>query len=203
MSHFDISEWTDFVRGVLPAERQAALDSHLAEGCPECAATCALLHKVASASAVDRAWIVPPALVTAAEAIFAGRQHVQPSLRERLLARLVFDNVGELQPAGARASHAVCRQLAFEAGDYYLDLSLGGDALQASLLGQFVNRKAPSTPLQGVPVLLLSGDQVVSRTLTNQFGEFSLDYRSRKNLRLCLPLTAEGAQIEVSLEELT
>lgn len=182
-------------------ERRAAMEGHLAEGCSECAATCAILQRAASASAADRAWNVPPELVTAAEAIFAERQRVQPSLGQRILARLVFDNAGELQPLGARTTHAVCRQVAFEAGDYYLDLSVGGDAVEASLLGQLVNRSTPSVALNGVPVLLLSGGQVVGRTHTNQFGEFSLDYRPRKHLRLCLPLAAEGTQIEVALEE--
>jgi hypothetical protein len=202
MSHFDISEWTDLARGVLPDERRAALDGHLAEGCPECASAYAILRKAASVAAADRAWNVPPALVTAAEAIFAEQQRVRPPLLSRIFARLIYDNIGELQPLGARAGHGASRQVAFDAGDYYLDLSVGGEGVQVSLLGQFVSRKTPSVPLEGIPVLLVSEDSVIARTMTNQFGEFSLEYRSRKNLRLCLPVAAEGAQIEVPLEEL-
>ncbi len=203
MSHFEISEWTDFVRGVLPAERKAALENHLAEGCSDCAATCAFFRATVSASAADRAWNVPPEVVAAAEAIFAERQHVQPSLLSRIAARLIFDNIGELQPVGARAGQAVTRQVAFDAGDYYLDLSMGGDAMLCSLVGQFASKKAPAAPQANIPVLLVAGDTVVSRTVTNEFGEFSLEYQPRKNLRLCLPVAAEGTQVEVSLKELS
>jgi hypothetical protein len=202
MSHFEITEWTDFVRDVLAAERKAVLERHLAEGCPECAATCAVLRKAAVAAAADRAIDVPPELVAAAEAIFAERRQAKPSFLERIAARLIYDNIGEFQPSGARAGETVTRQVAFDAGDYYLDLTLGGDSTHCSLVGQFASKKAPSTPQADVPVLLLAGDTVVRRTVTNEFGEFSLDYRPRRNLRLCLPLAAEGTQVEVSLKEL-
>jgi len=200
MSHFDLSEWTDFVHGVLPHERRGALNRHLAEGCAECAGTYGLIRRVVQASAPVRAE-VPPELVAAAEAIFARRQRVQPSLLSRIVPHLIYDNIGELQPAGARGSAAVTRQVAFEAGDHYLDLSLSADAVETSLVGQLVNKKKPSAPQAGIPVLLISGELVVSRTITNDFGEFSLHYESQKNLRLCLRIEAEGSQIEVSLKE--
>jgi hypothetical protein len=202
MSHFEITEWTDFVRGVLGMERNAILEAHLAEGCPECASLCALLRRTASASAADREVQVPPDLVVAAEAIFAERRQARPPILSRIAARLIYDNIGELQPAGARAGEAVGRQAAFDAGDYYLDLTLGGDSTLCNLIGQFASKKSPSTPQADIPVLLLAGDTVISRTVTNEFGEFSLDYKPRKNLRLCLPVSAEGTQIEVSLKEL-
>jgi len=202
MSHFEITEWMDFVRGVLNAERRAALESHLEEGCSECASACALLQRTVEAAAADRAWNVPPELVAAAEAIFAERQQVQPSFLSRIAARLIYDNIGELQPAGARAGQAVTRQVAFDAGDYYLDLSMGGDSTHRSLVGQFASRKTPATPQANIPVLLIAGETVISRTMTNEFGEFSLEYQPRKNLRLCLPVAAEGTQVEVSLKEL-
>ena len=201
MSHFEITEWTDFVREVLSAERRAVIESHLEEGCPECASACAQLRRTAAASAADRAWNVPPELVTAVEAIFAERQHEKPSVLSRLAARLIYDNIAQLQPAGARAGQAVTCQVAFHAGDY-LDLSMGGDSTHRSLVGQFASKKAPATPPANIPVLLIAGDTVVSRTMTNEFGEFSLEYQPRKNLRLCLPVAAEGTQIQVSLKEL-
>lgn len=201
MSHFEISDWTDFVRGLLSVDQKAVMQNHLAEGCAECASTCNALQRIASAATADRAWNVPSELVTAAEAIFRERKHVLPSLLSRIAARLIYDNVGELLPAGTRAGQAVTRQLAFDAGDYYLDLSMGGDATQCSLVGQFASKKTPTTPQAGVLVLLIAGDTVVSRTVTNEFGEFSLEYQPRKNLRLCLPIAAEGTQIEVSLRE--
>ena len=202
MSHFDLAEWTDFVRGILPDERRATLDRHLAEGCAECAATRGLLQKVAQASAADRV-DVPSTLVTAAEAVFSKNQYHQPSLLSRIAAKLIYDNIGELQPAGARGAQGITRQVAFEAGDYYLDLSLGGDAVRTNLVWQFVSRKTPTAPQAGIPVLLVSGEVLVGRTITNEFGEFSLEYSPRENLRLCLPIMAEGSQIEVSLKEVS
>ena len=83
-----------------------------------------------------------------------------------------------------------------------MDLNISGDAANYTLVGQFANREAPQTPLSDVPVLLMAGDTVLGRTVTNAFGEFTLDYRSRKDLVLCLPLESQGTQIEVSLKEL-
>lgn len=202
MSHFDISEWTDFARGLLSLERRAVLESHLAAGCADCASTCRLLGKVVTASAADKNWAVPTELVAAAGAIFAAQQSIRPPLLERIVARLVCDSLGELQPLGARAAHTATRQVAFEAGDYHIDLSLDRNSARVSLLGQFASSKDPVAPLQGVPVLLMAGKHVAGRAVTNEFGEFSLEFRPRKNLRLCLPLAAEGAQIDIPLEEL-
>jgi hypothetical protein len=74
------------------------------------------------------------------------------------------------------------------------------EASRMSLLGQLLNRTAPSAPPAGMPVLLMAGDKVVARAVTNEFGEFTMDYRPRKNLRLCVPMQTEEARIEVSLE---
>ncbi len=201
MSHFDISEWTDFVRGVVGGERQAGMQGHLA-ACTACASTCALLRKVVSASLPDKAWKVPAELAASAEAIFASRQQVRPSLLERVVGRLVYDNLAELQPMGARAGYASSRQLAFQAGDYYLDLSIERDATRVSLLGQLGCRKEPAAAVPGVQVLLMAGVHLAARAVTNEFGEFSLEFRPRKNVRLCFPHVAGGAQIEIPLEDL-
>jgi hypothetical protein len=201
MSHFDISEWIDFARGVLPADRRVPLERHLADGCRDCADLRALLERANRAAAADREWAVPPECVSAAEAIFAEKLRLQPSFLSRLAARLVYDSFGEWQVAGVRSGRPVTRQLAFEAGEYCLDLSLTGDAAQTSLLGQLIHKTAASAPPDGTPVLLIAGETVVGRTTTNEFGEFSLEYQPHRSLRLCFALEREGCQIEVSLKE--
>jgi len=199
MSHFDLTEWADFVRDVLPEDVHRAMESHLAGECPECAAVCELLSKVHRAAQADSQCQVPSEVVDAAAAIFpSGRGERPPSLTV-LTAKLVFDTLNGLLPAGARGADLDSHQAAFEAGDYYLDLRFDREGAQVTLVGQLANRKAPSGSMEGMAVLVVSGEKVVGQTVTNQFGEFCLEYRPAGLVKLCIPIQHEGTQIEVAL----
>ncbi len=55
-----------------------------------------------------------------------------------------------------------------------------------TLVGQIVNRMRPDQPVSIVPVYLVSGKQFVAQGVCNAFGEFQLEYRPRRHMRLYL-----------------
>lgn len=188
MKHFDITRWADFIRGTGSREEQEEMQEHLLTGCESCARMRDLLQRfgetLLSAEATP---VVPAAVVQRAEAIFALRQPEKIGFAQ-VLARLVYDSFREPLPAGIRTGRSASRQVLYEAGEICIDLRLefeNGGAL-VSLVGQVSNRQQPHQSLAGVPLVLMSGPELLARTLTNQYGEFQLEYEPRTSLSLHL-----------------
>jgi hypothetical protein len=99
---------------------------------------------------------------------------------------LVFDSFREPLPAGVRSQHRVSRQTLYEAGDYAVDLrqehERGG--ARVTMVGQVASRKEPGRALAGVAVVLSSGSSVLAKTVSNEFGEFQMEYPPARDLRL-------------------
>ena len=202
MKHFDITEWADFVLGTLPADRRDAMASHLASQCPDCSAVRQLLQRVREVTAADALYSPPVDLVNAVANIPASRIPQKPRLLDRIVATLIYDSFGDLQREGARSEHSASRQLALRAGSYRLELQMDRSNSQVTLVGQFACDTPGTDRIDGIPVLLFGSGKVVAQAVTNDFGEFCLEYRQRAKLRLCIPLEHKGAQIEVPLNQL-
>ena len=54
MKHFELVEWTDFVRGLVEESARVAMERHLASGCRKCRHTAELLHKAGPPPAATR-----------------------------------------------------------------------------------------------------------------------------------------------------
>lgn len=209
MRHYEVGEWTDFARELLSGKQRAEMREHLAAGCAECSKLLEFIRQVAATAATEMAYeAATKDLAVAARQIFAQRQsgarwteRAMQALRV-LAAQMTYDSALDLQPAGARANRTASRQMLYEAGDFCLDLRFDRerDSQQVMLVGQVANRKNPEFPVAKLPVLVLSGQKVITQTSSNEFGEFSLEYIPRANLRLSVPLTEAGVRIEVSLK---
>ncbi len=200
MSHYLAERWVDFVRGLLSEEERAAMKRHLDEGCESCRREVNVLQVMRN-FAREEAWAEPPAdAVRMAQAIYVPPPRRERALR-RLLGRLVFDNFAQPAMAGVRQSGASGQQMGFEAGPYYIDLRLEGEpeSSRVALAGQIVSREEPGAPLGGLNVVLLAGRKVVAETVSNEFGEFSLEFSAAKNHRLRITLPQEGVQVNVPL----
>jgi hypothetical protein len=123
---------------------------------------------------------------------------------ERLVARLVRDSAREPLAAGIRGQERLSRRALFAAGDYQVDLQLERQPTSdvISLVGQVVGREQASN-LADVPVWLMQRESLVERTTCNTFGEFSLEYEPRRNLRLLFPLQEVGKRLEIALDHLS
>ena len=208
MGHYNIGEWTDLVRGLVSESRRKEMEGHLSEGCEECGGIAVFLRQVSGLAQSEIAYEESSAKLSAAAcAVF--EDQTSHSLRRRaastlrtLMAKLTFDSAAQLQPAGIRGHRASSRQLLFEAGDYSIDLRLDREreSMKVILVGQVACQKDPLLQLARLPVFVMDGKKIVSETASNQFGEFSVEFVPRRNLRLCVQVTQAGFQLEVPLK---
>jgi hypothetical protein len=120
---------------------------------------------------------------------------------QRLLGSLVYDSLNDPQPVGVRGTHQINRQVLFHAGEYSVDLRFEHEKGSASmvLVGQIANQNAPDENLANVPVILVAGNRELTRSISNTFGEFQLEYVPESDMRLLVPLESRGQELEVVL----
>ena len=203
MKHFDISDWTDFARGVTAAADRAVMEAHVTSGCRRCRTTLAFVERLVASTRADSRYGPPEPVVRCAKAISA-LLRPQRSPVSRLVARLVYDSFHDPAPVGIRAQDRVSRHTLYEAGNFSLDLRLEqekGSPL-ATLVGQLTNRRDPDSTLSEAPVLLMARKDIVAQAVYNRFGEFQMDYPPTPRLRLCVALDPPGKRIELSLHQL-
>jgi hypothetical protein len=198
--HYSETAWVDFVRGLLSAPERETMQEHLEAGCAECAKTAALLAKVTAHAGADGDYEPPDYAVHYARSLFRLQQPEEVRFR-CLMAKIVYDSFREPLFAGMRNLQQMTRQVLYEAGSYYLDFCLEhkqGNA-EISLLGQITDRERPDSGMANVPVLLLVGESVVAEARTNTFGEFRMQYKPARSLRLYSFVRpgVEGIQIQL------
>jgi hypothetical protein len=202
MRHFEITEWADFVLATAVPAKRDEMAAHLRTGCDECARMRDLLQQVREMARSD-AHYDPPANLTGMVLALAKRPLVRKETAfRRLIAKVVYDSFATLQPQGTRGGQPARRELGLAAGKYRLDLQMERSRSQVTLVGQFGWDHGVQDRVDGLPVLLLSGNNVIAQAVTNSFGEFCLEYPDRKRLRLCIPLDDISTQIEVPLSQL-
>src|SRR3989475_9520946 len=201
MKHLDLIKLTDYIREATAEAQAAAMEAHLASGCQKCRLTADLLHKLAAAARSDSQVQVPDYALRCARAIFLLQQPEKVQILPRIPARLLYDSFREPLPAGVRTQQRLSRQALYQAGDYSLDLRLENESgtSRVTLVGQIQNRKQPGKRLGGVPALLFSGKQVVGQAGSNSLGEFQMEYKPSKRLRLSVPVRQAGKHIELPL----
>lgn len=203
MSHYDAGEWSDFVRGLVPAARAAEMEAHLA-GCGACRRTVDLFGHVVVTARRDREQDPPAHLVRWARALFSTGERAAAPSRGRLVARLVYDSFAAPELSGVRAQSRISRHLLYEAGSFGLDLRVEHErgSPSVTLVGQILDREQPERSLSGVSVQLVRGRTAVSRAQCNRFGEFQIEYEPHGRLRLYVSEEHRRQRVEVSLNGL-
>jgi hypothetical protein len=199
--HFDITEWADYVRSVVTQEQHDQMFAHLRLGCSRCEKIHALLSKFAGICQREAKYEVPRVAEQQAKALVGLARAPRRGKLARLLGNLVYDSLNDPQPAGVRGAHQINRQVLFQAGDYSVDLRFEHEKGSASmvLVGQIANQNAPEERLANVPVILVAGDRELTRSISNTYGEFQLEYVPESDLRLLVPLETKGQELEVVL----
>jgi hypothetical protein len=199
--HFDITEWADYVRKTIPSDQHKRMHAHLQGGCPKCEKTMALLSKFAVICSREAAYQIPRAAEQQVKAMIGLANAPRRTAMQRIWASLVYDSVNDPQPVGVRGTHQINRQVLFHAGDYSVDLRFEHEKGSASmvLVGQIANQKTPDDMLANLPVILVAGNREVTRSISNTFGEFQLEYVPESDLRLLVPLESTGQELEVQL----
>ena len=199
--HFDITEWADYVRNTDSDDRHNQMKAHLQAGCSRCGRVKGLLSKFAAICSREASYEIPRSAEQQVKAMIGLARAPRLSTLQRIWASLVYDSVNDPQPVGVRGSHQINRQVLFHAGDYSVDLRFEHEKGSASmvLVGQIANQKMPDELLANLPVILVAGSREVTRSISNTFGEFQLEYVPESDLRLLVPLESKGQELEVQL----
>ena len=201
--HFDITEWADYVRNTVSSDQNKFMQAHLQAGCSKCERIKALLSKFAAVCSREASYQIPRAAEQQVKAMIGLAKAPRRSALQRLWATLVYDSVNDPQPVGVRGTHQISRQVLFHAGDYSVDLRFEHEKGSASmvLVGQIANQKVPDEVMSNLPVILFTGKRELSRSISNSFGEFQMEYVPHSDLRLLVPLDEKGQELEVLLEK--
>jgi phage FluMu protein Com len=199
--HYDITEWADYARNLAAADKNREMQAHLEAGCPKCEKLQQLFSRFALVCARENALEIPRQAEHSVKALFTLGRESKRSAFQRLWATLSYDSAQALQPVGVRGTHQISRQVLFHAGDYSVDLRFEHEKGSASmvLVGQIANQKMPEQLMSNLPVILLAGQREVSRSISNSFGEFQMEYVPESDLRLLVPLESTGQELEVVL----
>jgi hypothetical protein len=199
--HFDITEWADYARNTLVPERHREMESHLQAGCIKCDKIKQLFSRLATVCEREKAYEIPYNVERQVKALIALANAPRSTLLQRVMAALTYDSLNDPQPVGIRGTHQISRHVLFHAGDYSVDLRFEHEKGSASmvLVGQIANQKSPEEAMSNLPVILLAGEREVSRSISNSYGEFQMEYVPDSDLRLLVPLETRGQELEVLL----
>jgi len=200
-NHFDITDWADYVRNTVPNERHERMLAHLQYGCSKCERVKGVLSKFAAICKREATYDVPRFAEQQVKALMGLAKAPRPSAFQRIWASLTYDSLNDPQPVGVRGTHQINRQVLFHAGDYSVDLRFEHEKGSASmvLVGQIANQKTPDEVLANLPVILVAGERELTRSISNTFGEFQLEYVPESDLRLLVPMESSGQELEVQL----
>ena len=192
MLKYDVTTWSDYVRGLLDPATRAELAAHLelpgSEAARRTVATFGGLMKFASR---DAACEPPHAALRQVKALGSLLQpQPESSWLTRLRSVMVFDSAATPLAAGVRDLGPSDRQLIFRSNDYYVDLRLEQESVSGAangswvLVGQLLREQDGVAPVPGVSVLAASQDRFVGRSRTGPLGEFQAEGLPSSDLRL-------------------
>jgi Putative zinc-finger len=183
MRHIPQESLAEFVRRTLPSAQAVEIEQHLAE-CRECTDLEGLYREVVRVGASELAYEPPAGIVRIVKAYFETQQH--EATERKGVFELLFDSLAQPVVAGARASVASARQLLYRVGTVYVDMRVDSEvnSERAALVGQMLDSARPGHPVSGVPVILLDGRKNVASAVSNNNGEFQIEFMIKNNLRL-------------------
>ncbi len=102
------------------------------------------------------------------------------------MARLILDSSQQPALAGLRGYQAATRQFLHEAEPFVVDLRIESDPARRRvwLTGQVLHSKRPEAEMNGVDVILISGERFIAKTMAKPSGEFDFEFGEEKRLQL-------------------
>ena len=115
-------------------------------------------------------------------------------------AQLVFDSFHSPRPSGIRGAIGTARQLAYQHKDTTVDFLIEPreDSGQVCIAGQVLGTNIALRENRALTVVLLDRTKVLSKTSTNQSGEFRLEFPFRESADVQIRLGA-GSWISIPL----
>ncbi len=186
MRHFSVEKWADFVNRNVSAIESEAMHGHLEMGCSQCSDVLAQWQSLKQFAAQEPHYDPPQDVLAYVKAAFRNAKPSRVQSIQEKFAQLVFDSFQQPAFAGVRSTSSDSRCLLYRAGPVTIDLNLNlaHSAGLIALQGQVMDSETKANGIQKVPVLLLSGQETIAYTQTNEFGEFQLECDARKNLQI-------------------
>ena len=186
--HLEQASIVDLARGM----GGGAAEAHLA-GCDSCRARIAVWTQLAVAARTDRRQTPPE---TTVQRVLDLARRLRPTAGPLKLLSLVWPAAPV--PAGVRGADPP-GPVVYEADGVAVDVHVRqGLARRTVIVGQITDSSEPGHRLSDVPVLLLDGEEVAVRSLSNAWGEFHLEHRASDELRLEVALGG-GRTLQVPL----
>lgn len=182
MKHVPQEALAEFVRETLSDSESISVREHIS-ACSECRELVEVFRQVVLTGANELAYEPPDGIVRAVKAYFEAEQR---SAEPSGMFELLFDSLAQSAVAGARSSVASARQLLYRVGSVYVDMRVDSETNsdRAALVGQMLDSAHPGHPVAGVPVILMDGRKSLVSTVSNNNGEFHLEFLLKNNLRL-------------------
>jgi hypothetical protein len=187
--HFAQEDWADLARGVKEGKSNA-MGNHLAAGCDKCRKSLELWARVADLGGKESSYEPPENVVRSVKGYFAIHKPAKVPAGTKI-ARLFFDSLISPMPVGVRAMAArtgpAARHFLYGEGACFVDLRIESQAgsNRVFVVGQVLHSaEQVDSPFRGIPVTLNSGKKALAETVTNDFGEFDLEYEARKEVVL-------------------
>jgi hypothetical protein len=195
MSHFSVESWFDFVRGTTSVEERAEMQNHLDTGCQECIGLSEMWRQVLEVARREQRYQPSPNTVKSVKAAYASEGPWRWLPKRANLARLMYDSFLQPAPVGLRSSGLNSRQFLHEAEPFVIDLRVEREPGQKriSVIGQVLDSRQPEKGIEGVNIVLLSGQELLARTYAKSSGEFSLQFSDGSDLQLFVNIRGQRA----------
>lgn len=194
MRHLSVTDWADFARGVVTTDQRVSMQKHLDEGCSTCKKTVEVWTSLVEFARHEDSYKPPATALRCAESYLFPFKLALREKQDLQLGRLTFDSFESQMAAGIRGFDEVPRQLMYQCGDVVIDMRLEPKAHSnlMALAGQVVDSRRPAGGVAGIPVSILSKEDTLSETTTNQFGEFHFSFQPVEHLKLLLGMERTG-----------
>ncbi len=195
MSHFSASDWVDSVRGLLPPSQNLTLQSHLDRRCAECLKSFEFWTQLAGCLTQERRYRAPEVLLEAIERLYTREKPWRWVRATARWAELVFDSIRQPSPVFVRGGADQDRHLIYEAEPFVIDVTLKTDKNlnSLSMVGQILKSENPGESESEVHVVLLSGPDLIAKTVASKSGEFALECEAHDDLSLFISVRGERA----------
>jgi hypothetical protein len=158
--------------------------------------------RIAGLAVVERDCVPPADLVHLVKAEFSARGSFAAG--PQTFAGMVFDSAMQPAPIGLRSGRAATRQVVYEAEGLTVDLRFErkqqGNVVSAC--GQVLDNDFPLTWLGNAAIVLCTRDgRMVTKTETNEYGEFQFEFEPQDQLRISV-VTMGRRTVRIALANL-
>jgi len=186
VKHFSLTQWADFVRGVVSGEQRVSMQKHLDNDCGRCAKTVQMWKSIVEFARLEATYEPPDSAFRVAESYLVPFKLALPKKLRLHLARLTFDSFQHQALQGIRGFDTVSRHLMYQCGEVFIDMrrELHLPSNLMVLAGQVVDSRQPASGVADIPVSLVCRGETLQETTTNQLGEFRFSVQAVKHLNV-------------------